>query len=85
MRTNEKIDLVPIMMEHLEQTVNDYLSLDKDNDVEDFTYFLDEFCDRVINFFHNKACIRHLGRQKAVTRSITGVSESTIYRKCDKK
>lgn len=81
----EKIDLTPIMLEFLKKTVNEYLQSDKDNDVEDFLHNLDEYNEEAIRFFHAKALIQHLGTQKAVTRAITGVSETTIWRKVDKK
>ena len=79
-----KINLTPILLDCLEQIVNTYLAANKDNDIEDLQLFLDEFNGGAINFFHTKACIAHLGRHKVVTRAITGVSEKTIYRKCDK-
>ena len=84
-RKKTKINLTPVILDCLEQIVNTYLAANKDNDIEDFLFLLDEFNDGAINFFHTKACIAHLGRHKAATRAITGVSEKTIYRKCDKK
>ena len=82
---NPKINLTPIMLDCLERIVNVYLAASENNDIEDLQLFLDEFDDEALNFFHTKACIAHLGRHKVVTRAITGVSEKTIYRKCDKK
>ena len=81
----EKVDLTPIMLRFLEKIVKDYLSSDEENDVEELLFLLEEFNPKVIEFFHAKVLLTHLGRQKQVTRAITGVSETKIWRIVDKK